>query len=141
MNDILKYIAASIIILLPLSGQAYLLDNAETSLVCKITKQYICDINNCIHNHSNITIKVSKKHNGALFYERCDSKGCDSYLAMQQHSGIYTIIRPQKRSSQFKMRITDGGFMEIATLHLKTFIGFGKCVRDEFDLPLNFQKR
>ncbi len=64
----------------------------------------------------------------ARTYERCDTKGCDSYLMDHSQSGKFTQVRLVGHPGMFFKSVSDGSeFVEVVSLHLGVLNAYGRC--------------
>ncbi len=91
---------------------------------CEAAVKFSCSMKGC--GEVGVTVWVNLDFR-AQQYQRCDSKGCDTYQMIHSGSGIYTIIEPNN-SGTFMKVVNDGSeFMEVATLGTSSFTSLGRC--------------
>lgn len=123
----------------PASRVAY--DSAKATLprhvvACFSTKKLICTDGAC-DEADPITYWLLAGSTRAGTISRCDDKGCDTYDAVAEQSGIFEVIRPKESLSFMFKRQTQSalpgeasphGFVDIATLFLSSVISTGYCI-------------
>lgn len=61
-------------------------------------------------------------------YERCDSKGCDSYEMTYAVGGAFTTVTPLGARGFFLKAVNDGSeFLEVVSLGTAAHASFGRC--------------
>ena len=94
---------------------------------CTATKKIVCGDGEC--NSAAPTVFVLLGSQGERkTYSRCDQQGCDTYDATVKEAGIYEnwqLTEPQ--GMIFKRALSDGTFVEVATLGMEVYISTGRC--------------
>ena len=102
--------------------------NAAASMIltCKPSKQFFCDQSSCLQKKSDITYIILEPSRER--YQRCDNHGCSSTQVFIHQSGIF--LYANHLSGLMKVSIDRGGFTDIATHHLNSYITFGTCTKE-----------
>ena len=60
-------------------------------------------------------------------YARCDDRGCDEYAASYARAGDFVTISLPERGMLAKLSVSDGRFLEVATIGTTALTSFGAC--------------
>jgi hypothetical protein len=91
------------------------------TLECRPTRMDVCDADGCTSSKSATFIRLTPG-NGS--YQRCDSKGCNSYHATVSYSGIWTTFA---LPGAFARVTSDRNFVEVAALNDVLYLYRGDC--------------
>jgi hypothetical protein len=111
-------------VLWPLLGLLGIADSASAAVRCDFSEKYRCFAGGC--TPANLSVFIRLDHEAGT-YERCDTRGCDSYTATYNRSGEFVNVALPERGVLAKLSLGDGKFLEVATLGLDTLAGFGTC--------------
>jgi hypothetical protein len=63
-------------------------------------------------------------------YSRCDARGCDDHDALISRSGDFVNVALPEHGMLAKLSLSDGGFVEVATLGTAALVSYGRCRTD-----------
>jgi hypothetical protein len=93
-------------------------------LRCDVSAKFACGPSGCEPNrlgvHNIVDLEAKK-------FARCDSKGCDSYDAVIQRSGVYITVDVPGRGMFAKVSSDGSQFVEVVSLGTSVFASFGSC--------------
>jgi hypothetical protein len=94
---------------------------------CTVTIRFVCSPKGCERPAEwNGWILLDSARNT---YERCDLKGCDSYLLQHRSAGIYTTAGADFERGMYLKALNDGSeFVESLSLGTAAYTNFGACV-------------
>ncbi|WP_424982064.1 hypothetical protein [Maritalea sp. S77] len=104
---------------------------AAAQLICKPFQQATCDVQSpCEETKTPIYLIVDQE---AGTYQRCDTDGCDKYLAEFKDSGSFFTNIVFAPGTLAKLFNRGQFYTEVVTLGLETIVSHGACNRaDEF---------
>ena len=97
---------------------------AQGTLECRVTQKLSCAAGEGCTPVAATTWNVVDL--ARQTYARCDQKGCDSYPASFNRSGVFTVIDVPRRGMVAKIADT-GGFLEVATIGMIALVSHGTC--------------
>lgn len=95
-------------------------------LTCIPEQKFLCSSSGC----KNIPAKVNALLDlETQTYSRCDTKGCDKYMASMSIGGIYLNVTVPGKSVVAKVEIPTLEYFETVSSGLAVATSFGKCTR------------
>ncbi len=92
---------------------------------CDATSKFSCSAEGCEAVRPTVWLNLDFV---TRTYERCDTKGCDSYLMDHSPSGMFTQVRLIGHPGMFFKSVSDGSkFVEVVSLHLGVLNAYGRC--------------
>jgi hypothetical protein len=98
--------------------------DAWQKLQCTPKTRLDCDGTNCTKSQPVVYLILDRPNKT---FSRCDTKGCDSYDAIFNSSGIYTNIQPRNPSGMMIKVLGNREYIEMATIGLSTVFQNGSC--------------
>jgi hypothetical protein len=93
-------------------------------LECVILKKYSCTAAQCQTVPATIRNTIDLQNH---MYSRCDSKGCDSYVATISQTGVMVTLDLPGRGAFARMNADGSEFVEVVSLLTNTLISYGTC--------------
>ena len=94
---------------------------------CDVKQKFLCNQTGCQSTAPTIFSRIDTDQRT---YSRCDQKGCDDYQAAISRSGDFMLIALPERGLLAKVSLSNGGFLEVATLGLDAYVSYGQCRAD-----------
>ena len=95
---------------------------------CDATSRFLCSAEGCKAVRPTMKTPWLNLDFVARTYERCDTKGCDSYLMDHSQSGKFTHVWLVGHPGIFFKSVSDGSeFVEVVSFHLDVFNVYGRC--------------
>jgi hypothetical protein len=108
---------------------------AEGLYVCRADTTAVCGPNGCTTSVARSDAEIRIDLNSG-WYQRCDSRGCDSYEAEIYPSGIYIIAELPGRATFAKLEtpldvrdVNSMRYIEVATAGVTAFLHHGVCLK------------
>lgn len=123
-----------------LIGAPHPLHTQGPDVRCRYTLRHVCDSGGCrvaapSSEYLLVPALASLTGTGPEVVEirRCDNQGCSPVIALAVASGLYANLGAPDKGYLLKIATSrtpleaQGTFVEMATLGLSAFLGYGKC--------------
>jgi hypothetical protein len=98
---------------------------AGATVRCDVDAKFSCGPAGCGSVAPGVTARIDPERR---FYAWCDARGCDKYSgALVSRSGDFVNVALPEHGLLAKLALSDGAFVEVATLGTTTLLSYGRC--------------